>query len=467
MSSSPYNEFAELHWNEGMLLKPQHFQVWQRHLFGALSGTVGGLQPYAWGIRRMEVDEGALENFTVAIRFLEARLPDGTLVRVPDNADLPTLEIKDAMASAAGQPLEIRMGVPLARARGANLTTDETAADGMPRRYRLAEIEVGDENTGGDVEPLMVRRLNARLYLPGDEALEYSSTLPVLRIIREGEGEYLPRVDRTFVPPTLELEGSPRLRGIAHGVLQRASARANALTDRIIAQGIDFTVEAGGSPEMMLKLHVLNGFLGYYQPFLQIPRLHPVQVFCDLCGLAGQLSIFTAERRTPALPSYDHGDPATAFEKLIRIVDELLGRMYIARAPHRKFEPWGRYQLVALRPDWLDPRNSFYIAVDSELESEEVARIMARQVSIGSKATIEDLAKHVVPGIGRRLEERTPTALPERPRRSYFRLARTGGEEELTVGTEELAIFNGTGRPLEFTLYVVESGAEKGQFEIE
>ncbi|MBN2490929.1 MAG: type VI secretion system baseplate subunit TssK [Planctomycetes bacterium] len=467
MSSSPRNQFAELHWNEGMLLRPQHFQIWQRHLFGALSGAVASFQPYAWGIRRLEVDEDALENFTVAIRFLEARLPDGTLVRVPDNADLPVLDIKEAMAVAAGQPLEIRVGVPLGRDRGPNLVAEDGTADGLPRRYRLDEIEVGDENTGGNLEPVMVRRLNARLHLPSDEAVEYSATLPLLRIVREGEGQYLPRLERAFVPPTLELEGAPRLREVAHGVLSRATARANALADTVLAQGIDFAVEAGGSPEMMLKLHVLNGFLAHYEALLQIPRLHPVAVFCELCGLAGQLAIFTAERRTPALPAYDHRAPGAAFEKLVEILDDLLARMYIVRAPHRPFEPWGRFEVVALRPDWLDPRNSFYIAIDSELEPQEVARIMARQVSIGSKQTIEDLAKHVVPGIGRRLEERTPTALPERPRRVYFRLARTGGDEELSVGTEELAVFNGSGQSLHFVLYVVEGRAEKGQFEIE
>jgi len=466
MSSSPLHQFAEVHWGEGMLLKPQHFQLFQRYLTGTLNGVVGGLQPYAWGVRRLDLDEAALENFTVSITFLDARLPDGTVVRVPDNSDLPDLDIKKALEEAEGGPVEIRLGVPLPRSRSANLVGPEEAPDGLPRRYRLDEIEMGDENTGSNPDTVEVRRLNARLFLPGDEAREHSSTLPVLRILRKGEDDFLPDVDRSFVAPTVELEGSPRLKEIAREVLHRATARANALAEVITSQSMDFAVEAGGSPEMLLKLHVLNGFLAHYQPFLLIPRLHPVHVFCELTRLAGELAIFTGDRRTPPLPRYDHGNPGPCFEEVFTLLNDLLGRMYITRAPHRPFESWGRYRVAGLNPEWLDARNRFYIAVDSDLDAEEVVHIMARQVSIGSKASIEDLAKHVLPGITRRVEERTPTALPERPRRVYFRLDRTGGDEELTVGTEELAVFNGSGKELTFSLYLV-TGSDRSQFEID
>lgn len=462
------NRFAELHWGEGMLLKPQHFQVWQRHVHDVVNGTVGGLQPYAWGLRRLDLDHGALENSILSIRALEARLPDGTVVSVPDNADLPELRLKEALEEAGADPIVVRLGVPLFRERSGNLETESGSPDGLPRRNRLDEMQVGDENTGDNIGPIEVRRLNARLLLPGDPALEHCSVMPLLRVYREGQDEDAPpRADEQFVPPTLELEGSPRLHAIAREILHLASARATALTETITGQQLDFSVEAGGSPEMLLKLHVLNGFLAYFQPFLRIPRLHPVHVFCELSRLAGELAIFSVDRRTPPLPSYEHADPGAGFQQLFDVIQELLGRMYVTRAPHRSFEAWGRYWVARIEPHWLAAGNVFYIAVDSELEPEEVRAIMERQVSIGSKQTIEELAKLVVPGIGRRYEPRAPRSLQDKPRRVYFRLDRTGGDEELTVGTQELALFNGSGKELHFSLYLVEGAGDKGHFEID
>src|SRR5258706_8046227 len=102
-----------MHWAEGMLLQPQHFQLWQRQVLSTIRSSTDGLKPYAYGLAKLEFAEAALENFIVSIPRCEARLPDGTDVRVPDNADLPDLDIKAAMEEAAGKPLEIHLGVSM------------------------------------------------------------------------------------------------------------------------------------------------------------------------------------------------------------------------------------------------------------------------------------------------------------------------------------------------------------------
>lgn len=469
------NRFAELHWAEGVFLQPQHFQLWQRHLAGTIHRSASAFQPFAWGVRELQIDEAALEAFIVSVTRCNVVLPDGTEVCVPDNADLPSLEIQERLDKEPGKPLEVRLGVPLTRERGGNLAPEARDADGLPRRYRLDTVDVSDENTGDNSRSLDVRRLNARLYLPGEEAIEFSSTIPILRVVRTREDESSPILDRNFVPPTLELQGSARLQEIAREVLHRATARANSLAEIINTQRIDFAVEAGGSPEIMLKMHVLNGFLAFYEQFLQVPRLHPVSVYCELCRFAGELAIFTESRRPPAIPPYSHGPAAeqdgdavglgACFSRLFEVIDDLLRQMYIARVRPTHFKPWGRFLLATLNPEWFDDRNSFYIAVDSHLGHEEVIHAMERQVSIASKQTIEEVARLVLPGIRRHVEHRTPMALPERAQRVYFQLDRRGGDEDLTVGTEELAIFNGSGKEFEFSLYVV-TGKDKGQYPI-
>ncbi|MBI4582696.1 MAG: type VI secretion system baseplate subunit TssK [Planctomycetes bacterium] len=450
-------QFAEIHWTEGMFLLPQHLQLFQSNVAGAIRQSVELFLPYAWGVRSLEINAAALENFTISVPACHVRLPDGTEVKVPENADLPDLDIKKALLESPSKPLAIHLGVPHQRPQSANLAS-EAGKDSLPRRYRAGQVEVCDENTGDNPRPVLVRKLNGRLFLADDEALEYSSAIPILQVSRVGEGEFQPKADGQFVPPTLELEGSPRLFNLAKEILSRASAKSSALAGTIAGQHINFTLDSGGNPEVLLKLHVLNRFIPYYQQLLKIPRLHPLALFVELCRLAGELAIFTEERLPPKLPLYDHGDPAKCFDPMFEIIDDLLKRMHFARAPRRQFEPWGRFLVAALDPEWLDARNQFYLGVDSDLDPKEVVQIMDRGlVSIGSKKTIPDLAKLIRPGIKRRFEERPPPSLPENPRRLYFRLDRAGGEESLTAGAEELALFNGSGKQMEFSLFVVAS----------
>ena len=49
-----------IQWHEGMLLSPQHFQQLQARLDAQSAWQLLAAQPLAWGVRRLEIDHGAL-----------------------------------------------------------------------------------------------------------------------------------------------------------------------------------------------------------------------------------------------------------------------------------------------------------------------------------------------------------------------------------------------------------------------
>ena len=69
-----------VHWYEGMFLRPQHFQVADRHAREALRASEDWFQPFDWGLRSVEFDRDAVGNYVLSLRACEARLDRKSVV---------------------------------------------------------------------------------------------------------------------------------------------------------------------------------------------------------------------------------------------------------------------------------------------------------------------------------------------------------------------------------------------------
>ena len=80
-----------------MFLRPHHLQQHDLFVESREIGYVRAIDHFGWGLIRLEIQEDSLHNFVLAVRSLRAILPDGTLVEVPGNAQLPsrTFDPKD------------------------------------------------------------------------------------------------------------------------------------------------------------------------------------------------------------------------------------------------------------------------------------------------------------------------------------------------------------------------------------
>ena len=139
--------------------------------------------PYPYGVIDYRLSSDALENMLVQFDRLRVLMPSGLYLDVPENADLPALDIKEAF-EGAGEPFTIYLGVPLWYGSRANAIERGEAADPRVKRlYKVQEIEWFDENTGENPQPVLVRRINARLMFEDEDRTDME-VLPLLRIAR-------------------------------------------------------------------------------------------------------------------------------------------------------------------------------------------------------------------------------------------------------------------------------------------
>src|SRR4051812_31756377 len=205
---------GQVHWHEGLFLQPHHLQAMQRALLEQSIGERKLSYPFSYGLIDAKISADALENMLVRFDRLRVVMPSGLEVNVPENAELPALDIKEAFASGSGS-FGIRLAVPLWYAgRGNTIETNGEEDWRTKRLYKVSEIQAPDENTGENPQPLMVRKINARLLLD-DANTEDMEVLPLIRIAHGvGEDVGLPKQDPSFIPACFVLSGSVGLRDL-------------------------------------------------------------------------------------------------------------------------------------------------------------------------------------------------------------------------------------------------------------
>jgi len=156
---------GQIHWCEGLFLQPHHLQYMQSSFVENFAHDRRLYWNYPYGVVEAKISDDQLENMRVSFDRLRVVMPSGLEVNVPDNAYLPSLDIKESFASSSG-PLTVSIGVPTWSPSRSNVIEKDTAQDWrVKRRYRVAEIEKPDENTGENPQSILVRQINARLLL--------------------------------------------------------------------------------------------------------------------------------------------------------------------------------------------------------------------------------------------------------------------------------------------------------------
>jgi type VI secretion system protein ImpJ len=424
-----------VHWHEGMFLQPHHMQAADRHAHEALVTSEEWAGPFAWGVRRVELDREAVGNSTALLRGCEARLKDGTKVSIPEDTGVAPVELRAALAASGS--VTLYLAVPAFRPGRAN-AEPSPSADGP--RYWVEELDVADENTGGAEQPIQVRRVRARLLLSGQDQTGYE-VLPLARITRSAQVEAPPEIDPSYAPPLLRLDAWPPLWHAVQSLYHQVGAKVDQLASQVVDRGISLDSQVPGDAERVLKLSALNATLTALESIAFLRGLTPLTVYRELCRTVGQLAIFTEARRPPALPKYDHEDLGGCFYGVIKLIQLGLDSIAPAAFEKRYFDRAGERLQVALEPSWLAGSRTLYLGVETELgdqECEELLRSM--DMKLGSSARVEQIFKQALRGLKLVPVARPPRQLPAGSGIVYYQVERDAVFWKDVVDTASMAL---------------------------
>jgi type VI secretion system protein ImpJ len=473
-----------VYWHEGMFLRPHHFQAADRHIQETLARGQHWDCHYNWGLRSIDLDTDALANYRIVIRSLKARLRDGSLIAIPEDNSLPVLDIKKEFEATNGN-LTVFLALPVLHGTRANVSNDG-AAEGLRYFTELAR-DVADENTGENPQDLPVRLPNVRLLLSTQDTSGYE-TLPVGHLRKADQGEGVPVLDKSYIPPLLSCDAwKPLLADILQQIFDRVGTKLDVIAERVNAGNITFDSVAQGDRLYFEQLRMLNEASALLNIICFAQGVHPFMVYYELCRLVGQLAIVDPKlRRVPTLPHYDHDDLGTCFSRVKQYIDLLLDFVEKPLYKERPFEGAGlRMQVPGIESAWLEPIWNMYVGVKSELPVDECRRLLQGgklDMKIGSADRVDEIFKRGMAGLRFSYTNIPPRALPNRPGLIYFQVDRNSQKEEwdnvqrtlsLAVrvnenlivgdiqGQREITIkTGGQNSTMRFTLFVVPSTAK-------
>jgi len=416
---------GDIHWSEGLFLQPHHLQIMQRNFRESFARQSRLIWSYSYGLIEARISDDQLENMRVSFDRLHAIMPSGLVVNVPDNTDLPSIDIKQAFTSASGR-LTISLGVPIWYSSRANVIDRGGDQDWRAKRtYRVAEIERTDENTGDNPQPIWVRHINARLLLDQEDRSDLE-VLPLLCIVHgTSEDIGLPRQDPAYIPPCFVIGGSSVLRELLVDLANQVMASRSELVVQINRGGFSIENMRGVQFEQMLRLRTLNRFSAQLSSLIAIPsRVPPFRIYLILRELLGELAALRPDRDQYEVVPYDHDNPSVAFNELSNRIRGLLKGA--VRAKYLKIplalDREEKLFAATLTEEALSLPNEYFLAVKTKQDPAELAKLVLDRDKF--KLMPRSLAKQRVFGVQLTRELYPPVELPAQVGLHYFRVAR-------------------------------------------
>ncbi|MCC5787631.1 MAG: type VI secretion system baseplate subunit TssK [Phycisphaerales bacterium] len=414
---------AQVHWHEGLFLQPHHLQAMQRSSIDRASLDRALARPYPYGVAEAKLSRDGLDNMRVRFDRLLVVMPSGVVLDYPNAADLPALDIEEEF-NASTRPFTVSLGVPLHYPGRANaIELGENADWRTKRMYRVFERDEADENTGENAQPVMYRKLNARLMLDRDDRTDME-VLPLLRVAHAtGEDSGVPRMDPEFVPACLVLEGSGRLRQEVLELGNQIEATRRELVNQMTRGGFNVETMKGIQIQSMLKLLTLNRAAARLPALVQASRaVSPFEVYLEMRDCLSGLAALFPDKDPWEVPAYDHDNPAPAFLDLTAKIRTFL-----------KVQDKGSYLMVQMRKegdllvcDLTDEHatrpNEYFLGVKTNEDPRQLAELVENPNEF--KLIPKSLANTRLYGVRLKEVRHAPAQLPSPVGLNYFRIER-------------------------------------------
>ena len=403
-------------WAEGMFLRTQHFQQFERYVERTAQSSARWLQPLAWGFARLEIDEALLKTGVVVLSRASGILPDGTVFELPGTDDHPMpLEVPGDLKNVV-----IHLALPIRREGGVSARLAPSRAGDPAVRFTGQEIEVGDTVAGSEGRAtVVVGKLELRLMHDGQERAGYV-TLPVARLVEKRlDGSVV--LDPAFIPTALSCAASERLTSFIaemRGLLQHRGA---AIANRLSSAGGKSSAEI--SDFLVLMLVNRNDMLLRHLGSLQ--DLHPEALYRSLAELAGELATFTeaATNRPPTLAPYNHAELQASFAPLIAFLRDALSAVFEQTAiPIPLEERAFGIRVAKITDRSLFSDCVFIIAARSTIDAELLRANLPKRITIGAVERIRDLVNLQLGGAPIRPLPAEPRQIPFRAGTNYFEI---------------------------------------------
>ncbi|WP_415301706.1 type VI secretion system baseplate subunit TssK [Alcaligenes sp. SJTW-7] len=416
-------------WHQGLFLQPQHFQHNDNLFYQRLALFMAQTQPYPWGVLQLELDEAALQTLDFRVLALTARLRDGSFIQYPGNAVIESrgFELADL---ATGRTVYLGLRRMMPGQANVSVVDDPGQAQTVSTRMVAAAdpVTVADDYAQGPEGQLDLMNYVLRVFW--DEELPQLGHYELLAVARlEQDGDQA-RLQRQYIPPSLNLSASPWLIETIRRIRDELTGRARQL-EVFKPGGLGRAEDLDGNHlSLLVALQVLNRYGPMLNHVLEAPQTHPWQVYGLLRQLVGELSTFSerydmmGETRDGKVlaPPYQHEDLAAGFHAMSTLISALLNEIVAAPELLIRLQPVGASAGLyeAELPDaFFAARQRYHLVAYAGVEQQERLQSLAGDFKLCAPDQVELLVTHSLGGVELLKLAEPPRGIPRRPGALY------------------------------------------------
>ncbi|MFV0663244.1 type VI secretion system baseplate subunit TssK [Denitromonas sp.] len=408
---------AKILWGEGLFLRPQHFQQQDAYAESLSRHALMTAQPFAWGIKDLELDADALKSGTLRLLRVNAILADGTAFSAPGPDQLPPPIALDPLVTDQDSTV-FYLAVHHLKTHGGNCA--EQIADPGQARFLIEAHDASDLFT--DAADAQITTLSQLAYLKAaSEPLDQFATLPLLRVRRTTSDGF--ERDPAFIPPAVTLRAAPLLHLMLRRQIDALRAKVDALYGFHREPSQNVIEFRSGDIASFWLLHTASSACAALTHLFRNPDLHPERLFQELLRLAGGLLTFSKQHSLNDLPAYDHSAPGPCFTRLDMILRDLLDTVISTRYFSIALtQPKPAFYAGRLDSDKITEDTTFYLSISATQPQSELIESVPLRLKVGAPDDVEKLVLSAMSGVRLSHAAQVPAAIPVRPGALYFAL---------------------------------------------
>lgn len=427
---------AKILWGEGLFLRPQHFQRQDSHAEEQIKRALLTANPFAWGVRDVDLDIGSLKNGILRFNRISAIFPNGDFFVAPDIDQLPA---PLALSAAAGDEgtTDFYLALNHLNKHGGNCA--ENLADSGQARYLVVQQDTADLYT--DAAEADIATLSQISHLKsGNDNRDQFLSLPIARIRRTSSNGF--EVDQAFLPPSLSLRSAPNLFMMLRRQIDALLAKVEALYGFHREPSKNVIEFRSGDIASFWLLHTASSACATLTHLFRNPDTSPERLFQELLRLAGGLMTFSKGYTLNDLPSYDHLQPGPGFWRLDQILRDLLDTVISTRYFAISLsQPKPSFYAGHLDSDKIDSETAFYLSITAAHPQSEIIESIPLRIKLGAPDDVEKLVLSAMSGVRLTHASQVPGAIPVRPGACYFALDAHGPLYERMLKAQSVMIY--------------------------
>lgn len=415
-----------------MFLRPQHFQQADIFHAGQRRHLAGVLNPFPWGVRRLDIDVDALENEVVRIQRCELIFPDGLIFRYPEAAEIRDRSFREAF-TATMEAIGVYVFTP-------NIDQPDAAAQRyLVRREQCRDLY--DSSSTANLEYVLPKAEILFTNDPEDERLGGSEALCVAEVRRTGRAAPRYELSRRYIPPAVSSDASPLLFSLARQVHEQVCAAARNLGLHRRERGGEGLTAGSGDIVHLLGLMALNQYAPALQHVLAHGGGHPFDLFQLLAQLRGCLTTVSGAEESFTFREYVHTDLYGSFQPLVDSIRKLIEELRPTHYDEIELERQGDLFSAPIEEEYFREATAFVLAVRGTTATDELRKRM-ETAQITSVRDMRELRKYQTEtGVPRRYEAVPPSEVPRLAEQTYFVIEQVGDFWEKVRKDGEFCLF--------------------------